>query len=158
MNDSMLHLHPLIKKWLLFCTESEVNDVWSIVAHNTATGELGMAAKVASWNVESDDRTSRVICVYTKDFTDLDDVGRVLRKLRDLGLVTARGRAIYYKCGKEIFAKAQSHFNNNSGIDAYTHLGIKRDNEYGIRPWVYNSTDMLKESGMDVFFKRKQRV
>lgn len=70
--------------------------VWSVVARATANNELGIAAKVAP--DDGDDRKPRLICVYTKDFNDMDDVARVIKKMRDLKLVEPR-KAIYYKCG-----------------------------------------------------------
>lgn len=85
---------------MLFCPPNEVNDVWEIVAKATANNELGIAAKVAPKPVEDDFRRDRLICVYTSDFADRADVGRVLQKLRELRLVEARGRFIYYKPGK----------------------------------------------------------
>lgn len=48
---------------------------------------------------EGDPRKPRLICVYTMDFNDMEDVGRVVRKMRDLGLVETK-KPIYYKCGK----------------------------------------------------------
>ena len=84
---------------MLFCHPAEVNMVWAVVARATASNELGIGAKVAPRN-ESDTRVERVMCIYTKDFTDMDDVRRVLRKVRDLGLIETRSKPIYYKCGK----------------------------------------------------------
>jgi len=83
---------------MIFCTPEEVNAVWSIIARATATNDLGIAAKVAPDS--GDSRKSRLICIYTKDFTDIKDVSRVAHKLKDLGLVESRGRGIFYKCGK----------------------------------------------------------
>lgn len=85
---------------MLFCTPAEVNDVWEIVAKATANNELGIAAKVAPKSLEEDPRKDRLICVYTTDFANKADVGRVLRKMRELRLAEARGRPIYYKPGK----------------------------------------------------------
>jgi hypothetical protein len=85
---------------MLFCPPAEVNEVWEIVAKATANNELGIAAKVAPRPIEDDSRKDRLICVYTTDFTDRADIGRVLQKLRELRLVEARGRYIYYKPGK----------------------------------------------------------
>lgn len=85
---------------MLFCPPGEVNGVWEIVAKATANNELGIAAKVAPKGEGDDLRKDRLICVYTSDFKDRGDVGRVLQKLRDLRLVEARTRAIYYKPGK----------------------------------------------------------
>jgi Basophilic leukemia-expressed protein Bles03 len=75
-----------------------VNAVWAVIARATANNELGIAAKVSP--EDGDDRQSRVICVYTKDFTDTKDVSRVVHKLKDLGIVDSRGKPIHYKCGK----------------------------------------------------------
>lgn len=85
-------------QWLVFCQPEEVNAIWAVIARATAKNELGIAAKVSP--DDGDDRKSRVICVYTKDFTDMKDVSRVVHKLKDLGIVESRGRAIHYKCGK----------------------------------------------------------
>jgi hypothetical protein len=85
---------------MLFCPPQEVNEVWQIVAKSTADNELGIAAKVAPRNETEDTRKDRLICVYTEDFSNKADVGRVLQKLRELKLVDARGRPIYYKPGK----------------------------------------------------------
>ncbi|KAL6356905.1 hypothetical protein LRP88_10518 [Fusarium phalaenopsidis] len=113
-------------KWMLFCPPAEVNDVWDIVAKATANNELGIAAKVAPKPVDEDSRRDRLICVYTTDFADKADVGRVLQKLRELRLVEARGRPIYYK------------------PDAYTYIGISSGNIWGLKASIYSSNDMFK--------------
>lgn len=82
----------------------EINEVWSVVAHATANNELGVAAKVAPDNGYT--RSPRVICVYTKNFRDMQDVSRVVHKLKDLGLVTLAGRGIVYKCGRYLLLLA----------------------------------------------------
>lgn len=87
-------------QWMLFCQPQEVNEVWAIVAKATAANELGIAAKVAPKSADGDARRDRLICVYTADFRDRSDVGRVLQKLRELRLVESRGRPIYYKPGE----------------------------------------------------------
>jgi hypothetical protein len=84
---------------MIFCTTQEVDEVWEIVARATAANQLGIAAKVAPKPVEEIIRKDRLICVYTSDFKDKADVGRVLKKLRELKLVEAKGRAVYYKPG-----------------------------------------------------------
>jgi hypothetical protein len=115
---------------MLFPPASQVDEVWAAIAHATANNELGIAAKVelaapAAGSVfvkdeddeDNDDKLSasqqqpadprndraRLICVYTSDFANVADVGRVLHGLRDLGLVQpgrGRGRDIYYKTGR----------------------------------------------------------
>ncbi|KIL91795.1 hypothetical protein FAVG1_05412 [Fusarium avenaceum] len=105
-SDDILHLAHAAKvragKWMLFCSPAEVNDVWDIIAKATANNELGIAAKVAPRPVDEDSRKDRIICVYTTDFADKADLGRVLQKLRELRLVEARGRPIYYKPAQSI--------------------------------------------------------
>lgn len=87
---------------MLFCSATEVNQAWELVAKSTANNELGIAAKVAPRSQTEDPRKDRIICVYTADFKDKADVGRVLQKLRELRLVEARGRLIYYKPGESL--------------------------------------------------------
>lgn len=83
---------------MLFSEVEDVNEVWAVVAKATAKDELGVAAKVAP-DDGSNNRKPRLICIYTKDFTDMADVSRVLHKMKDLGLVDTRKKPIYYKCG-----------------------------------------------------------
>lgn len=83
---------------MLFCDVSEVNEVWDIVAKATANNELGIAAKVAPRQPNGDLRKERLICVYTKDFMDKIDIGRVAQRLRTLRLVEGK-KKIYYKPG-----------------------------------------------------------
>lgn len=88
-----------IDQWMLFCPPQVVDETWEIVAKATAGNELGIASKVAPKNEMEDLRRDRLICVYTSDFHDKADVGRVLQKLRELKLVEPKGRPIYYKPG-----------------------------------------------------------
>ncbi len=84
---------------MIFCAPADVNAMWSAVAQSTATNELGIAAKVAP-DDGGDNRKTRLMCIYTKDFTDMRDIYRVVNKLKTLGLLGGRDKAIYYKCGK----------------------------------------------------------
>lgn len=83
---------------MLFPPVHQVNHAWSIIAHAVATNQLGIGTKVSPKREDPETR-SRLICIYTDDFSDKEDVIRVLRKLKELGLVSC-GRPIYYKCGK----------------------------------------------------------
>lgn len=74
--------------------------MWELVAKATANNELGIAAKVAPRSPFEDQRKDRIICVYTADFNDKADVGRVLQRLRELRLVETKGRLVYYKPGE----------------------------------------------------------
>ncbi|KAL8833450.1 MAG: hypothetical protein Q9170_004259 [Blastenia crenularia] len=116
-------------KWMLFPYPEDVSGQWAIVAEATVNRELGTAAKVAPDNGDGD-RTPRLICIYTKDFSDKEDVKRVLERLVELGLVKRNSagveeRATYYKA------------------DAFTELGLNSGNEWGLKPSLYASKDFL---------------
>ncbi len=110
-------------KWMLFPGEKEVNKVWRTVCDGVDTNRLGTGAKVSTERTR-DDRW--LICVYTKDFTDQEDVKRVLVELVKMGLVRRGGeRGAVYKC------------------DAYTHLGISWGNRLGLKASNYRSWEMM---------------
>ncbi|KAK5725458.1 hypothetical protein LTR15_003644 [Elasticomyces elasticus] len=118
-----IETHVTCGKWLLFATESDVARVWRLVAEATATGKLGHTSKVATFDSSS---PTRVICVYTYDFTDQEDVRRVLDGLVELDLVSRdSSKGIYYKC------------------DAWTYLQLNSGNEYKIKASMYGSGEML---------------
>jgi hypothetical protein len=107
-------------KWMLFPHETDATGVWKRVALATIENKLGVGAKIAT----SGD--TRLICIYTRDFSDEEDVRRVVQEIEKMGLLLANtDRSIYYKC------------------DAYTHLGIGSQNEYGLQASLYASKDVL---------------
>ncbi len=96
--------HLTTGKWMLFPAAQDVTLVWKVVADATASGELGIGAKVATADVggeaEMFSKKARLICVYTRNFSDAVDVHRVLFKLHALGIAQEVGPPwIYYKCG-----------------------------------------------------------
>ncbi|KAF1810915.1 DUF1917-domain-containing protein [Eremomyces bilateralis CBS 781.70] len=116
----------LFGKWMLFPPLEDLPRIWRKVCEGVIAGQLGPQAKVATADFEGDPKI-RVICIYTKDFDNQDDVLRVLLGLKDLGIVSETdSRGIYYKA------------------DAYTYLDIKSDNPFGIRASMYSSRDVLK--------------
>lgn len=90
----------------------------------TVSGELGHAAKVAT-NLRDCNHRGWGIKIYTRDYKDIDDIQRVLRKLIELDLVENDKQAIYYKA------------------DAYTCLRILEDNLYGLKASLFSSKDVL---------------
>jgi Basophilic leukemia-expressed protein Bles03 len=75
-------------KWMLFVPAQQVDTWWARIRAATGDGSLGIAAKAATARpnpLETSPRT-RLICVYTRDWQDRDDVRRVLVALRDLGV------------------------------------------------------------------------
>lgn len=77
-------------KWLIFVPLSEIDDVWGKVMRATEEGKLGSSAKVATAkpNPNAKNSNTKVICVYTYDWTDKNDVRRVREELRQLGVLS----------------------------------------------------------------------
>ena len=84
-------------KWMLFPEPEHVDEIWAKVAIATANDELGIAAKVET---RIQEKKARLVCVYTSDFRDKDDVARVLNRMGELELVRPSGKQIYYKSGQ----------------------------------------------------------
>jgi hypothetical protein len=113
-------------KWMLFPKLDDLPRVWRLVAEATAEGKLGPTSKVGTWSPEDAIKGCTLICVYTKDFTDMEDVKRVMRALIELGIATRESK-IYYKC------------------DAYTYLGIKSANEFKLPASLWSSEEILED-------------
>jgi hypothetical protein len=123
---SMARKHGVtVGKWMFFKPPGQIDDYWTAIAAATSRGELGIQAKVAT-SSSSASSSDRVICVYTHDCEDKDDVRRVLKNLVNLGLVREGQKPIYYKC------------------DAWTYLDIKANNPWGLKASMYSSRDILQ--------------
>jgi hypothetical protein len=74
-------------KWLLFVPRDQVDEVWSKVELVLDEGRLGDIAKVSTTrpNRNASDPENHVICVYTYDSEDVEDVMRIRQVLRDMG-------------------------------------------------------------------------
>lgn len=81
-----------VGKWLIFVPPEYVDEIWDRVKKATETGKLGISAKVSTAWPSAYESQDHVICVYTYDFRDKADVGRVLGGLRDLEIP---GRLFY---------------------------------------------------------------
>jgi len=92
-------------------------------------------------------KTHRLICVYTADFSNLDDVLRVLSRLVELGLVQPPPQASYSTAKKGFGKKQANGGGGNQGIfykcDAYTYLDLQSGNEYKVRASMYSSRELL---------------
>ena len=75
-------------KWLVFVDKAEANALWGVIARATTEGKLGPSAKcgTARENPNAYNPMQTVICVYTPDFDDNEDVMRVRDVLRELGV------------------------------------------------------------------------
>ena len=69
-------------KWMLFPRRADVDDVWLGVLTLLAEGRLGSTVKVSPMGGR-DGNDNGLICCYTQDANDVDDVWRVLvREIR----------------------------------------------------------------------------
>jgi len=77
-------------KWLVFVERDNVDKIWQKIKVAVENGTLGMAAKVSTArpNPLSIKPNIHVICVYTYDWTDKNDVMRVREELTKLGIVS----------------------------------------------------------------------
>ena len=106
-------------KWLIFVPIERVDNVWSKIELATKAGRLGEQSKVATAkdNSNATSSSAKVICVYTYDWTDEEDVMRIRQELRQLGIT----RKIPYKADED----------TDSGKYA-TNQGTKRISKYYI--------------------------
>lgn len=121
-------------KWMLFPPVEDIDNVWRAVCQAVDAGRLGPCAKVATNGGEGRserDAHLRLVCVYTRDFSDERDVRRVLDELVKMDLVKLPvddiGNGIYYKS------------------DAYTYLNLGSGNEYKLKASLYSSKEMLRD-------------
>ena len=80
----------LVGKWLVFLGRKNhdlIDTTWMKIATATAQGKLGCSSKIAPSGGEASNAaysSSTVCCVYVKDFTDKQEVKRVVVSLRDI--------------------------------------------------------------------------
>jgi len=101
-------------KWLVYCSPDKVNDVWRIVASSMIRGELGFCIKVSTARKVASDH---VVCVYTKNFIDLEDIMRVRKKLRELGFTNR----LFYK--PDIYTRLNIYSNSFSDFAEHRYSG-----------------------------------
>lgn len=79
------------RKWLVFVPAGRIDWWWEQIRLGTEQGRLGISAKAATARVSELAVSPRMklICLYTRNWRDRDDVRRVLRQLRDLGVSPA---------------------------------------------------------------------
>jgi len=97
----------------------------------SADGLLGSSAKVASALGAKDSRSingEHVICVYSYDFTDLEDVARIAKNIYDLGAMPNKG--MRYKL--------------DTDAGKYVAFGDKAQNQYVLRASDFQKGDLVK--------------
>lgn len=79
----------VVGKWLIYASPENINDVWKTIASSTLRNELGIGTKVSTAPKEGE----HVICVYTRNYLDVDDVKGVRKRLAQLGFA----KRLFYK-------------------------------------------------------------
>ena len=115
--DYWVYASPKIEtagKWMLFVNKDELEIAWDKVSLATEGHRLGIASKCSTGreNTLAKDQDTKLICVYTKDSENKEDVERVLVEIRKLGF----SERLFYK------------------TDNATRAG-----NYGEKSWLYDS-------------------
>ena len=72
-------------KWCIFASESTINKKWEKIKNLVDSGDI-IHAKVSTKRFLAYSRSKKyVICVYTKDFNNMEDLIRTRNVLRDIG-------------------------------------------------------------------------
>jgi hypothetical protein len=74
-----------IGKWLIFLSEDMIDHYFEVIAEETIAGSLGIGAKASTQLRDKELYDKFVICVYTADYRDEEDVYRVRKRLKELG-------------------------------------------------------------------------
>ena len=101
-------------KWMIFADWEDLDMYWEWIKRATILGHLGPASKVSTRRPTSlrQDESKGVICIYTYNYKDLEDIRRVRSELADMGFTDL----IYYKTNEA----------TRSGL-------------YGANAWLYSS-------------------
>lgn len=77
-------------KWLVFVPIEKIDAVWEAIKLATEQGLMGNTSKVSTAPQKPNFKETgrRVICVYTYDSDDAEDVRRIREELRKLGFVS----------------------------------------------------------------------
>ncbi len=86
-------------KWLVFDYTKNLDETWSKIAKAVEEGLLGSSAKSATAlpNPNATNQDIKVICVYTYDSEDKEDVARIAWELYNIGVAP---RVLNYKTDK----------------------------------------------------------
>jgi Domain of unknown function (DUF1917) len=110
--DQISKAHNVITgKWMIFEDSNKVDMLWGNLVYHLCIERQKGSAKVSTWKKGE----RHVICVYVDDYTNLEEVNGLRMALRAIGVK----RQIGFK------------------PDAYTHLGIYKENAWKIRPSRY---------------------
>ncbi|MBX3256364.1 MAG: DUF1917 domain-containing protein [Chitinophagaceae bacterium] len=143
--------HTKSGKWLVFSNVSDHDNIWQKIKRATQDGILGVSAKAAtskpSPNAPSADE--KVICVYTYNWLDVDDVYRVERSLRKIGI----GQTLYYKTDDDTIS-GQYKVNGAKNISKYVSKATKSYKKFDLASLhgiSWGKIQILRQIGIENF-------
>lgn len=104
-------------KWIIWLEKKEVDEKWGSIAKSILDGKLSsFSAKISTNGHPSTSSGEYLVCVYTLDYSEMQEVMKVREELKNLGFTSA----LCYKA------------------DIYTYLKIYGKNEYGLSEVLYS--------------------
>ncbi|TCI90574.1 putative phosphothreonine lyase domain-containing protein [Tenacibaculum sp. M341] len=105
-------------KWMIFEHISGIDAVWFTIRESVINGQLGNSAKVstAKTNKNALDPDYKVICIYTANFDNKEDVERIEKNIRALGI----NHKLIYKLDKDIGKYESKGYKNLAATFSYS--------------------------------------
>src|SRR5262249_2246457 len=73
-------------KWLIWLSPANVDRYWKHIRAAVELGKLGNWAKVSTAGSIREAKPNHVVCIYTYDYEDREDVMRIREVLRKIGI------------------------------------------------------------------------
>ncbi len=128
-----------VGKWLIFESPDKIDDTWNKVKDATDKKLLGISSKVSTKRQTKEYKGSQyVICVYTKDFRDKEDIKQVLQELRKIGILNK----LYYKTDSTtiegIYSKEGPHTKKIGKVSLYCSTDFEIAKEENNQPSLFD--------------------
>lgn len=83
LDDAALDHNHLSGKWLAYPTPERIDDVWETIHTHVDDGTFFAAKTSTDWGRSEYGSDTHVLCIYTPNYFDTEDVFRVRDHLRD---------------------------------------------------------------------------
>jgi uncharacterized protein YprB with RNaseH-like and TPR domain len=138
-------------KWLVFVDIQEIDATWQIVKKATENGLLGVGAKAATskLNPNQTSENEKVICIYTYNWQDVDDVYRIEKALRSIGIEST----LHYKTDGDTL-QGNYKANGSQNISKYISKSTKSYKKFDLASLHgigYEKIQILNEIGVKTF-------
>lgn len=129
-------------KWQIFLPLEELDAAWQKIKTATRRGKLGVESKTSTARPSplAPDPKTKVICVYTYDFQDLEDAARIAWRIWEMGLVKS---VLNYKK------------DSDTELGKYSNRGSKQISPYSIS--IHHFRKKKTEDEFVSFFKTRYK-